>query len=137
MKCPKCEADAPSTAVECPSCGVVMAKVAEAMDRALLRRHTATKTPAPPPQEKTSPMKVAIIMVLVALFAYGAWSWYTDDTESDLNRLAAEVRNSDAPADPVDGGRSERFMWRTLAKFGVAVVIFASGYLRLKSSLSP
>jgi hypothetical protein len=73
----------------------------------------------------------------IALVAYGAWSWYTDDTESDLNRLAAEVRNSEAPPEPVDGGRAERYMWRRLAKFGVAIVIFASGYLRLKSSLSP
>ena len=133
MQCPKCQAEAPSTAVECPSCGVVMAKAAEAMDRALLRRRMSAGTPAPAPPEKTSPMKVIIIVGLVALFAFGAWSWYTDDTESDLDRLAAEVRNTPVPDNP----GAERFMWRRLMKLGIVLVAFVAGYMQLKNSLSP
>lgn len=111
-----------------------MAKVADAMDRALLRRHSASKAAAvAPPPEKSSPWKTVIIIGLVALFAFGAWSWYTDDTESDLDKLAAEISNTEAKEDP----QAERRMRRYLVRFGIAIAAFAVGYMRLKSSLSP
>lgn len=115
-----------------------MSKYAEAADRALLRRTVAARQAAnaPPPQEKSSRgMWIAIILILIC--GIGAWTWYTDDTESDLDRLAAEVRTAPLPADDADYGGAGRFMWRRLAKFGVAIAIFAVGYMRLKSSLSP
>ena len=136
MKCPKCETPVSAGAVECPSCGVVMAKVADAADRAFLRRQTMARqrASAPPPPEKKSPWTAIIVVGLLALCAFGAWQWYTDDTESDLDRLAAEVKNTDAA--PMDE-RSTRRMWRWGIRLGIAVAIFAAGYLRLKQSLSP
>lgn len=134
MNCPKCQAEAPASAVECPSCGVVMAKVAEAMDRALLRRHTASKVEAPPPPKSSATTWITIIAIVACIF--GAWSWYTDDTESDLDRLATEIRNTPAAEAELTSG-STIFMWRNLTRFGIAIVVFVAGYMHLKNSLSP
>jgi hypothetical protein len=135
MNCPKCQTPVSAGAAECPGCGVVLSKAADAMDRAFLRRQTmARQKAAAPPPEKKSPSTAIVVVVVLALCAFGAWQWYTDDSESDLDRLAAEVKNTDAPA--MDE-RSARRVWRLGIKLGIAVVLFAAGYLRLRQSLSP
>jgi hypothetical protein len=139
MDCPKCGTTVAANAAECPGCGVVLAKAADAMDRAFLRRQTLArqKAAAPPPPEPKSPWRVILIVAALALCAFGAWQWYTDDKTSDLESLAAEIKNSDGSARDLDGGRTERRTWRLAAKFGIALALFAAGYLRLKRSLSP
>jgi hypothetical protein len=125
-------------APECPSCGVVMAKYAEAADRAYLRRQTLARQKAVVVvEEKRSPWRMIFVVALIALCVFGAWQWYTDDTTSDLDRLAAEIKQSDGSRAPIDNGRANRMMLRYVVRFGIACAAFAIGYQNLKSRLSP
>lgn len=138
MRCPKCDASVAEQAAECPRCGIVLAKAGEAMDRAFLRRQSmARQKTQVVPEPKASPWPKVIAVAVLLVCAFGAWQWYTDDTTSDLDRLAAEVRQPSQSDQPIDGGRTDRRMLRLVAKFGIAIAIFAIGYMRLKASLSP
>lgn len=124
---------------ECRNCGVMLSKAAEAVDRAYLRRQTQARQQqavAAPPQ-KSSGTRALIIMVVLAVCAFGAWHWYDDRTTSDLDRLAAEVKERPADATgSLDNGRTSRYLWIRVGKFGIAVAVFVAGYAKLKSSLS-
>ena len=112
---------------------MVLAKVSEAMDRAYLRRMQAAQAKRNEPVVvPPSPWTKIIAIALIALCAFGAWQWYTDDTVSDLDKLAAEVKRTEAP----DQYMGKRSMERYLLRFGIAILLFAGGYLRLRRSLS-
>ena len=137
MLCPKCQADVSADAIDCPSCGVVLAKAAEAADRAYLRRRmqAGKPEPTPPPARSFNWTTVGIIGVAL-LILFGAWHWYTDDTVSDLDKLAVEVRTpNENPS--LDGGNFFRLMRRHLFKFAIALVVFVAGYRGWKAGLSP
>jgi hypothetical protein len=137
MLCPKCHAEVDADATECPSCGVVLAKAAEALDRAFLRRRIqATKSQQPPPEPRSFGWTTVIVIGVLLLVAFGAWQWFTDDTVSDLDKLAVEVRSpSNRPS--LDGGYVDRKMLGYLVKIAIAIAIFAAGYRRWKASISP
>lgn len=137
MQCPRCQAAVPDSAIDCPACGVVLAKATAAGDRAVLRQYTASKTPIPAEPEKSSGMKWLVVLVVLAICGFGAWQWYTDDTESDLDRLAAEVHESGYAGGGALDRRGSRPMWGLLAKLGIAVGVAVAGYAKWKSSLSP
>lgn len=140
MDCPKCGSAVSAGDSECRNCGVMLAKASDAADRAYLRRQTQARQQqavvAPP--QKSSGARALVIMIILAVCAFGAWHWYNDRTTSDLDRLAAEVKERPAnAAGSLDNGRTARWMWIRVGKFGIAVAVFVAGYARLKSSLSP
>jgi hypothetical protein len=83
------------------------------------------------------PLRTILIVAVIAVFAFGAWHWYTDRSQSDLDQLATEVKNRPAS----EGARlGEGVNYRMMvlgAKFLVAVAVFVIGYSRWKSSISP
>lgn len=110
------------------------------MDHAYLRQQARARQQASasaPAQSSSSPLRAVIIVVILAVCAFGAWKWYTSDKQSDLDRLAAEATLWNHGPRELDDGSASRRIWRLGVKFGVAVAVFAVGYSRLKSSLSP
>lgn len=77
-----------------------------------------------------SPLKILVVVALIGLCAFGAWHWYTDDSKSDLDQLATEVKV--AP----HGGRVRYRFWILGGKFVIALAASAA-YLKFKSSLRP
>jgi hypothetical protein len=139
MNCPKCGTDVAEKATECPGCGIVLSKAADAMDRAYLRRQTLArqKSAQPEPVRSSKLPGLLIVAAVIAVCAFGAWQWYHDDTVSDLDKLAAEVQQADSSPREIDGGKATRWWWRRVAKFVVVLGVAAAGYQRLKMSLSP
>lgn len=77
--------------------------------------------------KKRSPVGVILLVVALLLCAFGAWQWYTDDEQSDLNKLAAEVRAPD----------TRYYIRRYAIRFGLAILAFVAAYGRWKRSMSP
>ncbi|MDX6768088.1 MAG: hypothetical protein SF051_01035 [Elusimicrobiota bacterium] len=75
MKCPGCAAAAPDGATECPSCGVIFAKLAARLEkeRAQAKAHAALldapAPPAPPDPRRTRHLALAIVGAWVVVMA--------------------------------------------------------------------
>jgi hypothetical protein len=117
----------------------MLSKAAEAADREYLRRQMRAKQkPVAETKRSSSPWRAVIIVLMLAVCGFGAWKWYTNDKQSDLDRLAAEATlPAGSPPQVLDSTFTSQRIWRLAMRFGVALAVFVVGYWRLKSSLSP
>ena len=70
MKCPSCGSQAPDAAAECPSCGVVFAKLKAIKEREKKSVETAELKPSAPPLDPAKLRAYALAFVIGWLVAF-------------------------------------------------------------------